>query len=203
MGDLENLHTEMRGCSRCRLRSTCKQVVPGEGRVDTSIVFLGEGPGQEEDEQGRPFIGRSGSLLRDYLRRVGIDTQEVYISNVVRCRPPDNRLPNPDEIEACWLWTQRLLKLIQPFVIVTLGKTPLMALSQKFGFSKKVGQNSITKLAGVPIYLEQNGIYVYPTFHPAYACRRSDARRDFEGQLSYLKEAYPMWVKRPGVPHAK
>lgn len=203
MDELEELNTEIKRCNRCRLRNGCTQVVPGEGRADASIVFLGEGPGQEEDEQGRPFVGRSGSLLREYLRLVGINTQEVYISNVVRCRPPDNRLPNPDEIEACWPWTQRMLKLIRPVIIVTLGKTPLTALSQQLGFFKKVGQNSITKLAGVPIYLEQNGVYIYPTLHPAYACRRADARRDFEGQLRYLKEAYPMWIKRPGGPNAK
>lgn len=202
MDEIENLHTEMRSCSRCRLRNTCKQVVPGEGRVDTSMVLLGEGPGQEEDEQGRPFIGRSGSLLREYLRLVGINTHEVYISNVVRCRPPDNRLPNPDEIEACWPWTQKTLTLIRPVIIVTLGKTPLVTLAQKLGFPKKVGQDSITKLAGVPIYLEQHGMYIYPTFHPAYVCRRADIRRDFEGQLRYLREAYPMWIKRPGVSNA-
>jgi uracil-DNA glycosylase len=195
---LSTLHQEICSCQKCTLKHTCTQVVPGEGSANTSIVFFGEAPGEEEDIEGRPFIGRSGQLLREQMRINGIESAEVYISNAAaRCRPPGNREPTPEEMEACWEWTERTLKIIKPRVIVALGRSALIAFSSKLGFSKKVGQNTITKLAGVPIYLAEKDVYIYPMVHPAYACRNSRARADFSGHMKYLKTALPGWYARP------
>lgn len=195
--ELEALHQEMLSCRACELRGGCSRVVPGEGAADALVVFFGEGPGEDEDTEGRPFIGRSGQFLREQLRLNDIDSEKSYISNIVRCRPPDNRPPTMTEMEACWPWMEKTLHIIKPRIIVTLGRSPLVALSQKLGFFNKVGQNKITKLAGIPIYLPNYGVYVYPMFHPAYCCRRSEARAAFSGHTKYLKLAIPSWCSRP------
>lgn len=194
--ELEALHQEMLSCRACELRGGCSRVVPGEGAADALVVFFGEGPGEDEDTEGRPFIGRSGQFLREQLRLNEIDTEKSYISNIVRCRPPENRPPTMTEMEACWPWMEKTLHIIKPRIIVTLGRSPLVALSQKLGFFNKVGQNKITKLAGVPIYLADRNAYVFPLLHPAYACRKNDARASFSGGVKYLKLAVPGWLKR-------
>ena len=194
--ELEALHEEMRSCKACELRGGCSLVVPGEGAAGALVVFFGEGPGEDEDKEGRPFVGRSGQFLREQLRLNEIDTEKSYISNIVRCRPPENRPPTMTEMEACWPWMEKTLHIIKPRIIVTLGRSPLVALSQKLGFFNKVGQNKITKLAGVPIYLADRNAYVFPLLHPAYACRKNDARASFSGGVKYLKLAVPGWLKR-------
>jgi len=141
----------MKKCNQCRLRKTCSQVVPGEGPSDAQIVILGEGPGKDEDEEGRPFVGRSGQFLRTQLRP--IEKHGVYISNAVRCRPPDNRDPNPDETEACWPWTLKTLQVIKPKVLVTLGKPALNVVAYKFGIKVPAG-GFADKVAGKRIYVE-------------------------------------------------
>lgn len=193
--DLEQLHAEMRECSACELCETRTQVVPGDGPATANIVFFGEGPGESEDLSGKPFDGRSGTLLRTQMRRAHIDARRAYITNTVRCRPPENADPTPAQAEACWPWTERTLSVIQPKVIVTLGKPALNTISRKLGF--KVEQGGITKVAGVPIYLDEKKCYVYPMFHPSYALRRVAAKKDFEGHMSYLGAALPFWLERP------
>ena len=195
--ELEALHQEMRSCRACELRGGCSLVVPGEGAADALVVFIGEGPGEDEDREGRPFVGRSGQFLREQLRLNSIDTEKIYISNIARCRPPENRTPTMAEMEACWPWMEKTLHIIKPRIIVTLGRSPLVMISQKLGFFNKIGQNKITKLAGVPIYLPNYSIYVYPMFHPAYCCRRSEARATFSGHTKYLRLAIPSWCARP------
>lgn len=198
MGTLEHLHSKMKACSKCDLRKQCTQVVPGEGSETATIMFIGEGPGQREDEIGIPFVGRSGQFLRASMRSANILQKEHlwYITNVVRCRPPDNRDPHPSEVEACWEWTLGLLKTVAPKILVPLGKAALYPLAHKLGFSNKVGQLKITKLAGRPFYVEDRSIYVMPFFHPSYAIRRSDAREAFESHMMYLGKAYPGWSER-------
>jgi uracil-DNA glycosylase family 4 len=192
---LQDLHERILRCDKCQLRSGCSRVVPGDGAEVTNTMFIGEGPGETEDTQGKPFVGRSGMFLRGTMETCGILPSSVYITNTVRCRPPDNRDPTPEETEACWPWTAQLLKQIKPKVIVTLGRPSLATIARKIGLSKKVGQLSITKLAGIPLYSEEYGVYLFPMLHPAYALRRNEARQDFEGHMKYLKMAIPGWVE--------
>jgi len=120
--ELDELNKRMLSCIQCVLRSTCKQVVPGEGSAEAEIMFIGEGPGQKEDELGRPFVGAAGKFLDEMLGYINLKRESVYIANTVKCRPPENRDPLPEEKEACWTWLLEQIKLIQPKLIVTLGK---------------------------------------------------------------------------------
>ncbi|TAK96673.1 uracil-DNA glycosylase [Patescibacteria group bacterium] len=119
---LAELNTKMAHCSGCVLRSSCTQVVPGEGSAEAEIMFIGEGPGQKEDELGRPFVGAAGKFLDEMLGVIKLKRQDVYIANVVKCRPPQNRDPLPEEAEACWPWLLEQVRIIQPKLIVTLGR---------------------------------------------------------------------------------
>jgi len=120
--ELEELNKRILSCNRCVLRFTCTQVVPGEGSAETEIMFIGEGPGQKEDELGRPFVGAAGKFLEEMLGYINLKREDVYIANTVKCRPPQNRDPFPEEKEACWPWLLEQIRLIQPKLIVTLGK---------------------------------------------------------------------------------
>ena len=119
---LDAIAAEVRACTRCRLAQTRTNAVPGEGHPDTEVVFVGEGPGQTEDQQGRPFVGRAGDLLVRLLATLGWRRQEVFITNIVKCRPPGNRDPEPDEIAACAPYLKRQLEVLDPAVVVTLGR---------------------------------------------------------------------------------
>ena len=160
---------EVRPCNRCGLRSGCRQTVFGEGDPDARIVFVGEGPGEEEDRQGRPFVGRAGELLNKMIGAMGVRRQDVYICNVVKCRPPGNRPPTPEEAIACRSHLVRQLQIIRPKVIVTLGNPATQNL-----LNTTVG---ITRLRGqwqrLPIIAEGlEGTPVMPTFHPAFLLRQ-------------------------------
>lgn len=119
---LNNLNAKMSACSRCALRAGCAQVVPGEGSVESEIMFIGEGPGKKEDELGRPFVGAAGKFLDEMLGIIKLKREQVYIANVVKCRPPGNRDPLPEEVEECWPWLMEQIKIIDPKLIVTLGR---------------------------------------------------------------------------------
>jgi uracil-DNA glycosylase family 4 len=122
---LDDVAAQVRACTRCRLHETRTNAVPGEGSPDTEVVFVGEGPGFHEDRLGRPFVGRAGDLLTKYLGTLRWGRDEVFITNVVKCRPPDNRDPEPDEIAACAPYLQRQLEVLDPALIVTLGRHSL------------------------------------------------------------------------------
>jgi len=196
--ELDKLHASMTACDKCDLRKQCTQVVPGEGEQTATIMFIGEGPDERDDQIGVPFVGRAGRLLRDSMRSAKILNKKHlwYISNIVRCRTPDNRDPFPTEVESCWDWTLQTLKLIAPKIIIPLGKSALYPLAHRLGFSNKIGQLKITKLAGKPFYVEKRGIYVMPFFHPSYAVRRNDVREEFESHMIYLGKAYQGWSER-------
>lgn len=207
MSKLDELRERIKGCSACRLRAGCAQVVPGGGAVDPSgteidpkdarILFIGEGPGADEDKSGRPFVGRSGSLLRESIKSSGIPDDFYYITNTVRCRPENNRDPAPDEIEACWPWMVEVFKtLTKTKIIVPMGKPAVRTMAFKLGFQKQIGQLPITKVAGKPIFLEERRLYVYPMFHPAFAVRGNERREEFVAHLRYLGKAYPGWLQR-------
>jgi DNA polymerase len=122
MDELQVIEAEVRSCPRCRLSQTRKRAVPGEGPPNAKIMFIGEGPGYWENEEGRPFVGQAGKLLEELLASIGLRREDVYITNVVKCRPPSNRDPLPDELAACHEYLVRQIACIQPRVIVTLGR---------------------------------------------------------------------------------
>ncbi len=171
---LDELRAEALACTACRLSEGRTQVVFGDGNPEADVVFVGEAPGQREDEQGVPFVGRSGQLLDQLLGEVGLERTDVYIANVVKCRPPNNRDPRPDEIEACKGYLSEQLQLIDPKVVVTLGN-----FSSKLLLKTETG---ITRVRGTAY--EWWGRHLVPTFHPAAALRGSaqvleDMRYDF------------------------
>jgi DNA polymerase len=159
---------EILPCNECRLCSAITHKVPGEGNVDAAVMFVGEGPGQEEDLQGRPFVGKAGQMLDKWIAGMGLARQEVFIGNVVKCRPPGNRTPLPDEMAACLPHLLKQLQIIRPKVIVTLGNPATQTLLQtKIGITKLRGQwqklpNHAPGLEAIP---------VMPTFHPSYLLR--------------------------------
>ena len=165
---LEELAVIASGCTKCRLAGTRTQVVFGVGDPNAELMFIGEAPGRDEDLQGEPFVGRAGQLLTDIIKAMKLSREQVYIANVIKCRPPENRNPEPDELEACRPYIRRQVELIQPKVIVTLGKFGLQSLTEK--------AYSISSVRGS--WLEYNGIRVMPTYHPAYLLRTPGAKKD-------------------------
>jgi uracil-DNA glycosylase len=165
-------------CALCKLAGGRTQVVFGVGRPDADLMFVGEGPGEQEDLQGEPFVGRAGKLLTQLIEGIGLTRADVYIANVVKCRPPGNRDPQPEEIEACAPWLDRQLELIRPKVIVTLGNfATKLLLDTKEGITKLRGNEFRFARAGVEAVL-------VPTYHPAAVLRSggkalAEARSDF------------------------
>lgn len=157
---LEAIGVDVRACRLCTLCRTRTNAVPGEGSPQAEIMFIGEGPGFNEDQQGRPFVGAAGQLLIEMLRLIGLTRQEVFITNVVRCRPPGNRDPLPDELVACDAYTQRQIAVLQPKLIVTLGR---------FSMARFVGQGPMRELHGRT--REWNGITCLAMYHPAAILR--------------------------------
>jgi DNA polymerase len=159
---LAQLHDEqVRNCDKCRLWEKRTQTVFGEGDVDAAIFFIGEGPGETEDKTGRPFVGRAGQLLDQMIAAMGLKREQVYIANIVKCRPPDNRTPAPDEVETCSPFLVRQLEIVRPKVIVTLGLP-----AAKYMFNPTQG---ITRTRGN--WQQWRGIRLMPTFHPAFLLR--------------------------------
>ncbi|MCS6844775.1 MAG: uracil-DNA glycosylase [Caldilineales bacterium] len=193
MQELEQLAQEIRACQRCRLAKGRRCAVPGEGPADAAIMFIGEGPGFHEDRQGRPFVGPSGALLEELLAGIGLQRQQVYITNVVKCRPPGNRDPLPDELEACRPYLDRQIELIRPKVIVTLGR---------FSMARYFPGQSISRIHGQP--QQQGDVTVVPMFHPAAALRQAqwmDAMREDFRRLGALVAALrPPSDAPPGPP---
>lgn len=168
----EDLIFEIKSCTKCKLAMARGKAVPGEGNTTSPIMFIGEGPGAEEDDQGKPFVGKAGQLLTKILQSVDIKREDVYITNVVKCRPPDNRLPEDDELKACYPYLEAQIALINPKIIVTVGGTATRAmLSNVVDFSKP--DTGITKMRG-KVYSWDAGIKVIPIFHPSYLLRHAE-----------------------------
>jgi DNA polymerase len=159
---LDALRDEALGCTRCPLAETRTQVVFGVGDPNTDLMFIGEGPGAEEDKQGIPFVGRAGQLLTRLIEGIGLTRDQVYIANVVKCRPPGNRDPQPDEIEACRPYLEGQLDFLRPRVVVTLGNFATKLLLET--------KDGITKLRGRE-FPYRDGAVLIPTFHPAAVLR--------------------------------
>jgi uracil-DNA glycosylase len=170
---LEVIAAEVRGCTRCPLHATRTRAVPGEGDPSTEVVFVGEGPGQNEDREGRPFVGRAGDLLVKLLGHIGWGRDDVFITNIVKCRPPGNRDPEPDEVAACAPYLQRQLEVLDPAVIVTLGRhsmgrfMPGARISHAHGTTRPVDPATGASDATV-----------FAMYHPAAALRTPAIERD-------------------------
>ena len=158
MSEYIELYQRITGCVECALSQGRTNAVPGEGSQNADIMFIGEGPGYYEDRDGRPFIGQAGRLLDEMLAKIGLDRQDVYVTNMVKCRPPNNRDPLPEELSACAPYLDKQIEIISPRVIVCLGR---------FSFSKFFPGETISKARGRP--RNWNGIKVYPMYHPAAA----------------------------------
>ena len=165
---LEALVAQAHNCNACRLAGTRTNVVFGVGNPNADLMFIGEAPGRDEDLQGEPFVGRAGQLLTDIIKAMKLTRDDVYIANVIKCRPPENRNPEQDELEACRPFIRQQVALIQPKVIVTLGRFGLQSLTEK-GYS-------ISAVRGQ--WLDYNGIKLMPTYHPAYLLRTPAAKKD-------------------------
>jgi DNA polymerase len=162
------IRSELGDCTRCKLHSGRKHLVFGVGNAQADLVFVGEAPGRDEDLQGEPFVGRAGQLLNDIIEAIGLKRGEVYICNVVKCRPPENRNPEPDEIAQCSPFLHAQLRAIAPKVICTLGKFAAQTLLKT--------ESPISKLRGH--FGDYEGITVMPTYHPAYLLRNPSAKKD-------------------------
>ena len=170
---LDAIATEVRACTRCRLHEGRTRAVPGEGEPDTEVVFVGEGPGFNEDREGRPFVGRAGGLLVRLLASIGWRREDVFITNVVKCRPPDNRDPEPDEIAACAPYLRRQLEVLDPAVVVTLGRFSMAA----FMPGARIGQVHGTTTPADPETGARDAL-AFAMYHPAAALRSPAVERD-------------------------
>ena len=165
---LEDIAAAVAGCRRCPLYATAINPVPGTGNPDADFMIVGEAPGANEDAQGVPFVGQAGQLLTKIIEAIGLGREQVYIANVIKCRPPGNRNPEPDEVAACEPFLFRQIDVIQPKVIVPLGKFAAQCL---LGTT-----DPITRLRGKSF--DYRGTILIPTFHPAYLLRNPSAKRD-------------------------
>jgi DNA polymerase len=178
---LEAIAAEVRACTKCRLAQTRTRAVPGEGHQDTEVVFVGEGPGQTEDQQGRPFVGRAGDLLVKLLSTLGWRRNEVFITNIVKCRPPGNRDPEPDEIASCAPYLRRQLEVLDPAVVVTLGRFSMA----HFRPGERITQIHGTAVPAPPDTGTRDAL-VYALYHPAAALRSSDVERQSYDDIAGL-----------------
>ena len=168
LGEIRN---EMGDCRRCKLHETRTNIVFGEGNPDARLMFIGEGPGRDEDAAGRPFVGRAGQLLTKMIAAMGLDRSEVYIANIVKCRPPKNRDPEDDEVSNCIGFLDAQISVIKPEAIVTLGR---VALKSMFGL-----QGPMSAYRGK--FIDKDGVPVMPTFHPSFLLRQGPNDRKYKG----------------------
>jgi uracil-DNA glycosylase family 4 len=173
--EFDALIQQIKACELCGLSKTRTEAVPGEGNRKAEIMFIGEAPGYHEDRQGRPFVGPAGQLLNELLASIGLKREDVYITNMVKSRPPNNREPLPGEIEACRPYLDKQLELISPKVVVTLGR---------FSFGKFFPGESISKARGKP--RRWNNLVVFPIYHPAAALHNPRLRPDLESDFKKL-----------------
>jgi uracil-DNA glycosylase len=181
---LEDVAAQVRACTRCRLHQTRTNAVPGEGSPDTEVVFVGEGPGFHEDRLGRPFVGRAGDLLTKFLGTLRWQRDEVFITNVVKCRPPENRDPEPDEIAACAPYLQRQLEILDPALVVTLGRHSLGRFMPGERISQAHGTTTpVDPAMGAP------GAMAFALYHPAAALRSTEVERQSYADVALIPAA--------------
>ena len=176
--NLEELENSIKGCNKCKLCNSRNNIVFGVGNKNAKIMFIGEGPGADEDAQGIPFVGKAGQLMNKAFEGIGLKRDDVYIANIVKCRPPQNRNPEKDEVEACINYLRNQVMIIKPKIIVLLGNVALKnILGDEYGITKVRGN-----------WIERKGIWYMPTFHPAALLRDESKKIDFWKDLKKVKE---------------
>jgi len=175
---LEEIKKELGDCKRCKLHRTRRTIVFGEGNPKTNLMFIGEGPGYDEDVQGRPFVGRAGQLLTKIIQSINIQREEVYIANIIKCRPPQNRNPEPDEIQSCHPFLMKQIMAIQPKIICALGTFSAQTLLKT--------DTKISALRGK--FYDIEGIKVIPTYHPAFLLRNPERKKEVWEDMKKIAE---------------
>jgi uracil-DNA glycosylase family 4 len=177
MSELETLHERIRVCTLCKLHVGRTHAVPGEGPERVDVMFIGEAPGFHEDKQGRPFVGAAGQFLEELLESIDFKREQVFITNVVKCRPPANRDPEEEEIEACRPYLDRQIALLQPKMIVTLGR---------FSMARYFPNAKISQIHGKP--KKMDGVIYYPMYHPAAALHQPSLRRTVQEDMKRIPQ---------------
>lgn len=176
----EELEEEIKDCHKCKLCNRRRNIVFGSGNKNATVMLIGEGPGADEDTQGEPFVGKAGQLMDRALEALEMNKKEMYITNVVKCRPPQNRNPEDDETEACMGYLRNQVVLMQPKIIVLLGSVALKhILGEEYGITNTRGN-----------WIEKKGIWYMPTFHPAALLRDDTKKIDFWRDLKLVKEKW-------------
>jgi len=175
---LAEVRKELGDCKRCKLHRTRRTIVFGEGNENATLMFIGEGPGYDEDVQGRPFVGKAGQLLTKIIESINLPREEVYIANIIKCRPPQNRNPEPDEIQSCNPFLMNQIRVIQPRIICALGTFSAQTLLKT--------DTKISALRGKLFDLE--GIKVIPTYHPAFLLRNPERKREVWEDMKKIAE---------------
>lgn len=178
MAIFDEITRDILGCKKCELCRSRTNAVPGEGPIDAKAMFIGEGPGREEDVQGRPFVGPAGQLLEELLYSIGLSREDVFIGNIVKCRPPNNRVPTIEEVQSCIPYLYAQIAIIQPKIVCTLGNTPLNALV--------LPKLTIGSVHGK--LLERDGFVFFPMYHPAAALYHGELKDVLENDFLKLKE---------------
>ena len=177
MSVLTELYEEIANCRDCELAKHRTKVVPGEGSEDAELLFIGEAPGWHEDQQGRPFVGPAGAFLNQLLSSIGLSREQVYIANVIKCRPPGNRDPLPAEVQACRKWLDHQIEIIQPRIIITLGR---------YSLARYFPNESISKVHGKA--RKEGKVVCYPMYHPAAALHQGSLRQIIEADMLRIPE---------------
>ena len=176
--NLEDLENSIKGCNKCKLCNSRNNIVFGIGNKNAKIMFIGEGPGADEDAQGMPFVGKAGQLMNKAFEGIGLKRDDVFIANIVKCRPPQNRNPEKDEAEACIDYLRNQVMIIKPKIIVLLGNVALKnILGEEYGITKARGK-----------WIEKKGIWYLPTFHPAALLRDESKKIDFWKDMKSINE---------------
>lgn len=191
---LKDLEDEIISCARCRLAASRQHAVPGEGPEMATVLLIGEAPGREEDRAGRPFVGRAGAILTSLLSIAGLGRDGVYITSVIKCRPPDNRMPKRDEITTCCPYLERQIALIKPQVIVPMGRVATIAVSIVLGVDIKPIGNAHGK--AVTATVPWGEVIVLPTYHPAAMTHNPRMREPLERDFAALKVVLGNHLKR-------
>ena len=186
MSALTELYKEIERCQACELAKSRTRVVPGEGPEKVDILFIGEAPGWHEDQQGRPFVGPAGQFLEELLASIKLNRGQVYIANVIKCRPPSNRDPLPGEIQACSKWLDRQVELLQPKIIVTLGR---------YSMARYFPNQTISKIHGKA--KKENNVILFPMYHPAAALHQGGLRKTIEADMLNIPQIMTQIDKMP------
>ena len=190
---MEELEDAIRNCSRCKLCKNRTNIVFGIGNENANIMFIGEGPGADEDKQGIPFVGKAGQLMNKAFDALGINREDVYIANIVKCRPPNNRDPEPDEIQGCMNYLRNQVIIVKPKIIVLLGRIALQNILGK--------EYKITASRG--IWVEKKGILYMPTWHPAALLRDETKKINFINDLKEVIKKEREFDKKDPVPNVQ